>query len=215
MPGSSSTNNSRTTPAQVKTSTIFIPKTAVGRIIGRIGNKTNKRQSQNNVEITTSLTVNDCQDVKITGNTNNINNALKEISEIVLCKYFSSDCCTYGPDCKFQHINNIEIKNSQQPNGNIHFNITHGICNAEIQNSKKLAKQRDNKATNTCSQSHRRPNYTNAKSKSTNRKYTSINKRLFTPIASSSKAVRRSKKMKQENYPKISRYQVSSPKCNH
>ena len=41
-------------------------------------------QSQHNVEITTSLTVSDYQDVKITGNVNNINNTLKEISEIVL-----------------------------------------------------------------------------------------------------------------------------------
>ena len=41
-------------------------------------------QSQHNVEITISLTVSDYQDVKITGNVNNINNTLKEISEIVL-----------------------------------------------------------------------------------------------------------------------------------
>ena len=41
-------------------------------------------QSQHNAEITTSLTVSDNQDVKITGNVNNINNTLKEISEIVL-----------------------------------------------------------------------------------------------------------------------------------
>ena len=47
-----------------------------------------------------------------TGNTNNINNALKEISKIVLCKNFSSNCCTCGPDCKFQRRNNIEIKNN-------------------------------------------------------------------------------------------------------
>ena len=69
---------------------------------------------------------------------------------------------------------------------------------------KTLAIQPDNRATNTCSKSHRRPNYTNAKSKSTDRNYKSITKRLFKSIASSSKAVRRSKKkMKQENYPKI------------
>ena len=88
------------------------------------------------MEITT-LAVGDYQDVKITGNTNN-NNALKEISEIVLCKTFSSNCCTYGPDCKFQHRNNIEIKNNQQPNGNIHFNITHRTSNTKIRNSKNL-----------------------------------------------------------------------------
>ena len=41
-------------------------------------------QSQHNVEISTSLTVSHYQDVKITGNVNNINNTLKEISEIVL-----------------------------------------------------------------------------------------------------------------------------------
>ena len=41
-------------------------------------------QSQYNAEIATSLTVSDYQDVKITGNVNNINNTLKEISEIVL-----------------------------------------------------------------------------------------------------------------------------------
>ena len=68
-------------------------------------------QSQHNVEITTSLTVSDYQDVKITGNVNNINNTLKEISEIVLWKNFSSNCSTYGQDYKLQYRNNIEIKN--------------------------------------------------------------------------------------------------------
>ena len=142
MPGSSSTNNSRTTPAQVETSTIVIPKTAIGQIIGRKGNKINKMQSQNNEEITISLTVSYYQDVKITGNANDINNALKEISEIVLCKNVSSNCCTYGTDWKFQHRNNIEIKNSQKPNKNIHLNITDGISNAEICNP---TRQLDNK----------------------------------------------------------------------
>ena len=62
MPESSSTNNnSGTTPAQKETSTIVIPKTAIGRIIGRKGNKIDKIQSQNNVEITTSLTIGDYQ----------------------------------------------------------------------------------------------------------------------------------------------------------
>ena len=46
--------------------------------------------------------------------------------------------------------------------------------------------QPDNPTTNTCSQSHRRPNYTNTKSKGTNRNFTSFNKILFTSIASSS-----------------------------
>ena len=54
MPESSSTNNnSRTIPAHTETSTIVIPKTAIGRIIGRKGNKIDKIQSQNNVEIAT------------------------------------------------------------------------------------------------------------------------------------------------------------------
>ena len=88
MPESSSTNNSRTIPAQTETATIVIPNTAIGRIIGRKGNKINKIQPRNNLEITTSLTVGDYQDVKITGNTNNITNALKEISKTVLCKKF-------------------------------------------------------------------------------------------------------------------------------
>ena len=61
MPESSSTNNSRTIPAQTETATIVIPKTAIGRIIGRKGNKIDKIQSQNNVEITTSLTIGDYQ----------------------------------------------------------------------------------------------------------------------------------------------------------
>ena len=115
-PELSSINSSRTTSAQAETSTVVIPKTAIGRIIGRKGNKVNKIQSQNNVEITTSLTVCEYQDFKITENANNINNALKEISEIVLCKNFSSNHCTYGPNCKFQHRNDIEIENNQQPN---------------------------------------------------------------------------------------------------
>ena len=53
---------------------------------------------------------------------------------------------------------------------------------------------KDNQTTKTCSQNNRRSNYTDTKSKSTNRNYTSINKRIFTTIASSSKAARRSKK---------------------
>ena len=138
MPELSSTKNSRTILAQAETSTIASPKTAIGRITGRKGNKINKIQSHNNVEITISLTAGDYQDVKITGNTSDINNALKEISEIVLCKNFSSNCCTYGPDCKFQHRNTIEIKNNQQPSGNIHFSITHRTSNTEIQNPKNM-----------------------------------------------------------------------------
>ena len=50
------------------------------------------------------------------------------------------------------------------------------------------------KIQKTCNRSHRRPNYTNSKSKSTNRNYASITRRLFTSIATSSNAVRRSKK---------------------
>ena len=42
MPESSSTNNSGTIPAQAESSTIVIPKTAIGRIIERKGNKINK-----------------------------------------------------------------------------------------------------------------------------------------------------------------------------
>ena len=53
------------------------------------------------MEITTSLTVSDYQDVKITGNSKSINSALKEISEIALYKKFSSNRCTYGPGYKF------------------------------------------------------------------------------------------------------------------
>ena len=90
------------------------------------------------MEITTSLTVSDYQESKITRSANNINSALKEISEIVLCKVFSSNRCTCGPDCKFQHRNHIEIKSNQRHNGNIHFNITNKKSNGEIQNLKNL-----------------------------------------------------------------------------
>ena len=61
------------------------------------------------MEITISLTVSDYQNIKITRNANNINNALKEITVIVICKNFSSKYCIYGPDSKFQHRNNIKI----------------------------------------------------------------------------------------------------------
>ena len=86
------------------------------------------------MEIATSLTVSNYQDVRITGSANNINSALKEISEIVLCKSFLSNRCTYGSDYKFQHRNDIEIKSNRQPNGNIDFNITNRKSNAKIQN---------------------------------------------------------------------------------
>ena len=62
----------------------------------------------------------------------------------------------------------------------------------KIQKTFNPNRQSDNKYMQP--KSHRRPNYTNTKSKSTNRNYKSINKRLFTSIASSGKAVRRSKK---------------------
>ena len=48
---------------------LLSPKNAIGQIIGRKGNNTNKIQSQNNVEITSSLTVSNCQDVKETPTT--------------------------------------------------------------------------------------------------------------------------------------------------
>ena len=70
IPESYSANSSRTTLARAETSIAVIPKTAIGQIIGRKGSKINNIQSQNNVEITTSLTVSDYQDVKITGNAN-------------------------------------------------------------------------------------------------------------------------------------------------
>ena len=75
------------------------------------------------MEIATSLRIIDYQNVKVTGEANNINNALKEISEIALCKNFSSNRCKYGRACKFQRRNNIEIKDNQQFNGNVNFNI--------------------------------------------------------------------------------------------
>ena len=109
MPWLPSTNNSRTTPAHAETSAIVIHANAIGWIIGKRDNKINKMQAQNNMEIRISLTVRDYQDVKITGNANSINNALKEITVIVLCKNFSSRYCIYRPDSKFQHRNNIKI----------------------------------------------------------------------------------------------------------
>ena len=56
----------------------------------------------------------------------------------MLCKNVSSNRCSYGPDCNLQHRNNTEVKNNQQTNGNIYFNITHSTTNAEQQNSKNL-----------------------------------------------------------------------------
>ena len=49
----SSNNHSGHGQTHTETSTTVIPKTAIGRIIGRKGNKIDKIQSQNNVEITT------------------------------------------------------------------------------------------------------------------------------------------------------------------
>ena len=125
---------------------------------------------------------------------------MKEISEIVLCKKFSSNCCAYGPDCKFQHRNNNEIKSNQQSTGKIHFNITHGTSNAEIQNYLQ--------PNQTIGQQIHASKVIENEIIPTDKDYTSINKGLFTSIASSSKAVRRckkkkKKKMKQESYPKI------------
>ena len=71
MTGFSSSNNPRTTPAQEETLITVILKNAISQIIGRKGNKINKIQPQNNVEITTSLTASDYPDVKIIVNAYN------------------------------------------------------------------------------------------------------------------------------------------------
>ena len=142
---------------------------------------------------TTSRTVGDYQDVNITGNTNNINNALKDVSEIVLCKNLSSNCCTYDPDCKFQHRNNIERKKNQQPNGYIYFNITYKTSNAEIKKLINLHTNQTIRQQRHAAKTIELANYRNTKSKSTNINYTSINNRVFTSVASCSKPAIRSK----------------------
>ena len=102
--------------------------------------------------------------------------------------------------CKFQHRNNVEIKNNQQlhTEQTITHTISHCTRYKQCRNTKsqKLVTQPDNQTTNTWNQSRRKPNYANTKSKSTNRNYSSINKSLFTSIASNNKAVRRSKTKK-------------------
>lgn len=59
------------------------------------------------MEITTSLTLSDYQDLKIAGNASNFNNALEKIKEIVLCKNFLSKRCTNGSHCKVI-LNNVK-----------------------------------------------------------------------------------------------------------
>ena len=90
------------------------------------------------MEITISLTVSDYKDIKFTGNPSNINNALKEINEIVLHKNLSSNHCTYGPDCKFQHKNNIEMKAINNPMEIFIFTFKN---NAEIASSSKAVRR--------------------------------------------------------------------------
>ena len=142
MTGFSSSNNPRTTPAQEETLITVILKNAISQIIGRKGNKINKIQPQNNVEITTSLTASDYPDVKIIVNAYNNQQCIDWKVRLCYAKNFHKTAIHMVQTASF----NAEIQywNKNQSTTqwkNIHFNIIHGTSNVEIQNQKKLATQ--------------------------------------------------------------------------
>ena len=140
MTGFSPSNNPRTTPAQEETLITVVLKNAIGQIIGRKGNTINKIQSQNNVEITTSLTASDYPDVKIIVNAYNNQQCIDWKVRLCYEKNFHKTAIHMVQTASF----NAEIQywNKNQSTTqwkNIHFNIKHGTNNVEIQNQKRLA----------------------------------------------------------------------------
>ena len=140
MTGFSPSNNPRTTPAQEETLITVVLKNAIGQIIGRKGNTINKIQSQNNVEITTSLTASDYPDVKIIVNAYNNQQRIDWKVRLCYAKNFHKTAIHMVQTASF----NAEIQywNKNQSTTqwkNIHFNIKHGTNNVEIQNQKRLA----------------------------------------------------------------------------
>ena len=116
----------------------MLPTGAVGRIIGKKGNKVRNLQTKNNVSITITKPTEDNQKLTIKGSIPNIQIAIDEIKQIIQCKY--SNTCTFGLNCKFNYeqLNIVEFykgvlpqdrseinknPNTAKQENTIHFNI--------------------------------------------------------------------------------------------
>ena len=132
---------------------IMLPTGAVGRIIGKKGNKVRHLQTKNNVSITTTKQTEDNQKLTIKGSIPNIQTTIDEIKQITQCKY--SNTCTFGLNCKFNHeqLNIVEFykgllpkdrsetnknPNTVQQANTIHFNIEDTQKNIQTNQIKDL-----------------------------------------------------------------------------
>ena len=88
---------------------IMLPTGAVGRIIGKKGNKVQHLQTKNNVSITTTKQTEDNQKLTIKGSVPNTQIAIDEIKQITQCKF--SNKYTFELNCKFNHeqLNIVEF----------------------------------------------------------------------------------------------------------
>ena len=64
-------------------------------------------QEQKKVKITTTIQKPDYQDIKVSGNQEDIEKTIHPISKIVLCKNVLTKYCQFRIDCKFEQMNNI------------------------------------------------------------------------------------------------------------
>ena len=79
----------------------MLPTGAVGRIIGKKGNKVRHLQTKNNVSIMTTKQTEDNRKLTVKGSIPNIHITIDETEQITQCKY--SNTCTFRLNCKFNH----------------------------------------------------------------------------------------------------------------
>ena len=76
-------------------------------MIVKKGKRINYLQEQKKVKITTTIQKPDYQDIKLTGNQEDIEKTIHSIRKIVLCKNVPTNNCQFRIDCKFEQMNNI------------------------------------------------------------------------------------------------------------
>ena len=110
---------------------IMLPTGAVGRIIGKKGNKVRNLQTKNSVSITITKPTEDNQKLTIKGSIPNIQIAIDEIKQITQCKY--SNTCTFGLNCKFNYeqLNIVEFYKSVLPQDRSEINKNPNIAKQE------------------------------------------------------------------------------------
>lgn len=71
-------------------------------MIVKKGKRINYLQEQKKVKITTTIQKPDYQDIKVTGNQEDIEKTIHSIRKIVLCKIVPTNNCQFRIDCKFE-----------------------------------------------------------------------------------------------------------------